>query len=56
MSRFQAALPENVTFEEYVSVSPDGRKLVFAAAEAGGLWIRDFDALEWRRLPGTQVL
>ena len=36
-----------------MSVSPDGRKLVFAAAQ-GGLWLRDLDALEWRRLPGTE--
>jgi Tol biopolymer transport system component/predicted Ser/Thr protein kinase len=54
VSRFQAVLPENVTFEPYLSVSPDGRKLVFAASRKGGLWIRDFNALEWRRLPGTE--
>jgi Tol biopolymer transport system component len=33
------------------SVSPDGRKL---AAVGAGLWLRDLDALEWRRLPGTE--
>jgi Tol biopolymer transport system component len=37
-----------------VSVSPDGRKLVFAATAQDGIWLRDFDALEWRRLPGTE--
>ncbi len=53
-SRFEVALPENVTFSQYVSVSPDGRKLAFnATGEKGGLWIRDLDALEWRQLPGT---
>jgi serine/threonine protein kinase len=58
-SRFAAPLPENATFYAYVSVSPDGRKLVFtdggAAGNARGLWIRDFSTLEWRRLPGTEL-
>ncbi len=54
-SRFEVAIPENVTFAQYVSVSPDGRKLAFnATGEKGGLWIRDLDALEWRQLPGTE--
>ena len=47
-------MPENVTPYDDVSVSPDGRKLVFAATAQDGLWLRDFDALEWRRLPGTE--
>jgi len=54
LSRFEAAMPENVTLYDDVSVSPDGRKLVFAATAQDGLWLRDFDALEWRRLPGTE--
>jgi Tol biopolymer transport system component/predicted Ser/Thr protein kinase len=49
--RFEAPLPENVTSFEYVSVSPDGRKLVFAA---GALWLRDLGEPDWRRLPGTE--
>ena len=49
--RFEAPVPENVTLSDSVSVSPDGRKLVFAA---GGLWLRDLGALDWRRLPGTE--
>jgi tRNA A-37 threonylcarbamoyl transferase component Bud32/Tol biopolymer transport system component len=49
--RFEAPVPENVTLHDDVSVSPDGRKLAFTA---GGLWLRDLDALEWRRLPGTE--
>jgi serine/threonine protein kinase/Tol biopolymer transport system component len=54
ISRFEVPLPENVSFSQYVSVSPDGRKLAFnATGERGGLWIRDLDALEWRPLPGT---
>ena len=54
VSRFDAQVPENVTPYDDVSVSPDGRKLVFAATAQDGLWLRDFDALEWRRLPGTE--
>src|SRR5688500_4669197 len=49
-SRFEASMPENVTLSS-PSVSPDGRKL---AALGAGLWVRDRDALEWRRLPGTE--
>jgi Tol biopolymer transport system component len=54
-TRFQVTLPENVNFSEYVSVSPDGHKLVFNATGAqSGLWIHDLDTLEWRKLPGTE--
>jgi serine/threonine protein kinase len=52
VSRFEASVPNNVTADE-VSVSPDGRRLVFTAA-GGGLWIRDFSGHEWQRLPGTE--
>ena len=52
-ARVEAPGPENVTLDD-VSVSPDGRKLAFTAAAPGGLWLRDLDALEWRRLPGTE--
>ncbi len=51
--RFEAPGPENVT-PDYVSVSPDGRKLTVTTAAPGGLWLRDLDALEWQRLPGTE--
>jgi Tol biopolymer transport system component/tRNA A-37 threonylcarbamoyl transferase component Bud32 len=53
LARFEAPGPENVTLGD-VSVSPDGRKLAVTAAAPGGLWLRDLDALEWRRLPGTE--
>jgi hypothetical protein len=53
-SRFEASMPEGATPGEYVSVSPDGRKLVFTALENGALWMRDFGSLEWRRLPGSE--
>jgi eukaryotic-like serine/threonine-protein kinase len=53
--RFQVKLPDNVTVNEYVSVSPDGHKMVFnAAGDQSGLWIHDLDTLEWRRLVGTE--
>ena len=52
-SRFEAPVPDNVTLYDDVSVSPDGRKLVFAAVQ-GGLWLRDLAAPDWRRLPGTE--
>ena len=54
LSRLETPAPENVTPFEDVSVSPDGRKLVFAATGRDGLWLRDFDALAWRRLPDTE--
>ena len=51
-STFEALLPENVAPGDSIAVSPDGRKLVMTAQN--GLWIRGFDALEWRYLPGTE--
>ena len=51
--RFDASVPDNVTLSDYVSVSPNGRTLVFAAAQ-GGLWLRELSARDWRRLPGTE--
>ena len=53
-SRVDVALPEGVTRGDYVSVSPDGRKLIVTAGPPGGLWLRDLGSLEWRRLPGTE--
>jgi serine/threonine protein kinase/dipeptidyl aminopeptidase/acylaminoacyl peptidase len=54
-ARFQVTLPEGVQFSQYVSVSPDGHKVVFnATGTQSGLWIRDLDTLEWRQLPGTE--
>jgi eukaryotic-like serine/threonine-protein kinase len=50
--RFQVPPPENARNALFLSLSPDGRKLVFS--NTGSLWIRDLDALEWRRLPGTE--
>ena len=54
-TRFQVTLPGNVAFDQYVSVSPDGQKLVFnATGEQSGLWIHDLATLEWRRMTGTE--
>src|SRR5581483_4706793 len=54
-TRFQVTPPEGVAFSQYVSLSPDGRKLVFnATGQQSGLWIRDLDTLEWRHLDGTE--
>ena len=51
--RFQIPLPDEMTFGQYLSLSPDGRKLIVNTGR-GSLWIRDLDALEWRRLPDTE--
>jgi len=54
-ARFEITLPEGVQFSQYVSVSPDGHKLVFnATGDKAGLWIRDLDTLQWRQLAGTE--
>src|SRR5215471_17483731 len=50
---FAVPLPEGVTSCEYVSLSPDGRKLLINVGRGGGFWIRDLNALEWRRVPNT---
>ena len=55
VARFEVGLPQNVHPSLYISLSPDGRKLVFNAdGEQAGLWIRNLDELTWRRLPDTQ--
>ncbi len=53
-SRVETSLPDGTTPGDFLSVSPDGRKLVVAAAGQSGLWLRDLGSLEWRRLPGTE--
>jgi Tol biopolymer transport system component len=57
MARFQLAPPPGNEFGTYLSLSHDGRRLAFTAFDADrnlGLWVRDLDSLEARRLPGTQ--
>jgi Tol biopolymer transport system component/predicted Ser/Thr protein kinase len=61
LSRFQILLPANLTLPGGFAnqqVAPDGRKLGFAAAGADGklrLWIRSFDSLDARPLPGIEL-
>jgi serine/threonine protein kinase/Tol biopolymer transport system component len=53
--RFQVKIPEHVTFDNVIAVSPDGNKVVFnATGEQSGLWVHDLNTQEWRPLPGTQ--
>jgi serine/threonine protein kinase len=56
--RFQIPLPPKMTYTatRAFSISPDGRKLVFVAANDGvsRLWLRSLDSLEFRPLPGTE--
>ena len=53
-SRVDVPLPEGTTRGDFVSVSPDGRKVILSAGPPSGLWVRDLGSLEWRRLPGTE--
>ena len=55
-ARFQIAPPPKYSFETYLTLSPDGRRLAFTATDETGtphLWVRDIEALEARILPGT---
>jgi eukaryotic-like serine/threonine-protein kinase len=57
-TRFTISAPEKTTFASLsqAAVSPDGRHIVFVAADAAGktqLWVRALDALTPRTLPGT---
>jgi predicted Ser/Thr protein kinase len=55
VTRFQVPMPDNSTYGAYLSLSPDGRKLLFTTiGQDGGLWVRDLDTLEARLLPGTR--
>jgi Tol biopolymer transport system component len=51
-------LPEKATFaqDSFPAVSPDGRRLAFAATADGktSLWVRDLDSLASRPLAGTE--
>jgi Tol biopolymer transport system component len=56
--RFEIPLPKDLTrFTGPFALSPDGRKLAFAAAGSDGIpriWIRDLASLEMRPLAGTE--
>ena len=56
VTRFQIPLPEKVTFGQYVAISPDGRKMAInTTGTDGGLWLRDLDTLDWRRLAARKA-
>ncbi len=55
--RFQIPAPDKGSFNIYLTLSPDGRKLAYVADGADGrsrLWIRNIDSLESRPLAGTE--
>jgi Tol biopolymer transport system component len=54
---FQVAAPPGNSFETFIALAPDGRRLAFTARDSSGVvrfWIRDLDALDARPLPGTE--
>jgi len=61
LTRFQIPMPAGATFPGPTAaqaVSPDGRKLAFSAIGADGkvqLWIRSFDSLDARPIPGVEL-
>ena len=55
--RFQILPPDETTFATGAVLSPDGRRLAFAALGPDGrtvLWVRSLDSLDARPLPGTE--
>jgi Tol biopolymer transport system component/predicted Ser/Thr protein kinase len=54
--RFSVSPPAGHAFGNWLAVSPDGRYLAFYATGAGGtrLWLRSFDSVEARPIPGTE--
>lgn len=54
VTRFEIPLPTDFNIGQYVSLSPDGRKIVATSSNGAGLRIRDFDSLDWRAIAGTE--
>jgi Tol biopolymer transport system component len=55
--RLEAAAPAGTRLERGLALSPDGSALAVVARDAQGqtaVWIRSLEALEARRLPGTE--
>ena len=56
--RYTIALPEELTYRDPVfGLSPDGRRVVFAALTTSGpqTWVQELDALEPRALTGLDI-
>jgi Tol biopolymer transport system component len=57
-TRFLITPPDGVEAENSLKLSPNGRKLAFAAVGRDGrrqLWIRDLDSLTSQPVPGTEL-
>ena len=55
--RFGVPAPEDAHFNAWLALSPDGHNLGFTAISPDGstrIWIRGFDSLEARALPGSE--
>src|SRR5437870_3727658 len=55
--RFSVAIPGRLTQPLFMAISPDGQHLAFVVTDSAGksmLWIRDFNQLEPRVVPGTE--
>jgi Tol biopolymer transport system component len=55
--RFQIFPPLNTRFEKWLGLSPNGRWLAFNTVGANGgrtLWLRSFDSVDSRPIPGTE--
>jgi serine/threonine protein kinase/Tol biopolymer transport system component len=58
VTRFVVSPPEGNDFESSIKLSPNGRKLAFAAAGRDGrrrLWTRDMNSVTAQPLPGTEL-
>ncbi len=56
LTQFEIRAPAKTSFLSALAISPDGRKIAFAARGENGrasLWVRSLDALEAREIPGT---
>jgi Tol biopolymer transport system component len=56
-TRFEVRLPEGAGFLGDLALSPDGRRLLFSAADKDGrrsLWLRALDSIEMKRVEGSQ--
>ena len=54
--RFTLLAPEKTNYTEWLTLSPDGRRLAFVVRSTSGktLWVRALDSVEARELPDTQ--